>query len=197
MQAAGRVFLRCSRCLLTFVRRDQRPTPLAETLRYLHHHDDPHHDGHLAFLANAVEPLLDRLKPGAHGLDYGAGRSQALGRLLGERGFPTRGYDPCFAPDESALTDRYDFVTCTEVAEHFHEPRRELERLASLLKPGGRLGLTTRLLTCDDQFATWWYARDVTHVSFYRAETLAWIAAWRGWELECLVGDSAVFRSAN
>jgi len=46
-----------------------------------------------------------------------------------------------FRPGSEALTRTCDFITCTEVAEHFHRPADEFRRLDALLKPGGWLAL--------------------------------------------------------
>ena len=42
----------------------------------------------------------------------------------------------------------------------------------------------TEIQTEDSRFAGWWYVRDITHVCFYRHETMAWIAANFGWHME-------------
>lgn len=180
-----------------FVDPRRRPTPLEETLRYLDHADDPLDAGHRRFLEDGLAPLLARLAPGACGLDYGSGRAGTLARLLGERGYPTRPYDPCFTPNDDLLRATYDFVTCTEVIEHFHEPRRELATVARLLRRDTEalLAVTTSLVTDDTDVARWWYARDVTHVAFYRRETLTWIAEHFGWHLAEFSSGGALFVS--
>lgn len=48
-------------------------------------------------------------------------------------------YDPFFFPDESLLSNKYDFVTCTEAIEHFFEPKKEWKILLNLLKENGML----------------------------------------------------------
>jgi len=122
--------------------------------------------------------------PTAQGLDYGCGPGPALAMMLREAGHPMQAWDPFFAPDPDALVRRYDFVTCTEVVEHFHSPAAEFARLDALLRPGGWLGITTCLQTEDARFAAWHYRRDPTHVVFYRAVTFEVIAARFGWRCE-------------
>ena len=61
-------------------------------------------------------------------------------------------YDPLFAPDRGVLQATYDFVTCTETAEHFHDPALEFARLDALLRPGGLLGLMTVFQNDDTRF---------------------------------------------
>ncbi len=103
-------------------------------------------------------------------------------------------YDPFFAPDTEPLTRRYDFVACTEAAEHFHRPAEEFDRLGALLKPGGWLAVMTCFQTDDARFAAWWYRLDPTHVVFYREATLRHVAAQRGWTCEIARKDVALMR---
>jgi hypothetical protein len=42
--------------------------------------------------------------------------------MLAEAGHAMALYDPFFRPDPAALERDYDFITCTETAEHFHHP---------------------------------------------------------------------------
>jgi len=114
--------------------------------------------------------------------------------MLTERGFPTALYDPFFAPDPAPLAETYDFVVCTETAEHFFDPRAEFDRLDGLLRPGGWLGVMTEVVDDARPFGEWRYARDPTHACFYRDETLAWIARAYRWRLERPHRNVALFR---
>jgi hypothetical protein len=51
----------------------------------------------------------------------------------------------------------------------------------------------TRILEPGQALSEWWYARDPTHVAFYRGETLAWIARRHGWRLARPEAHVAVF----
>jgi hypothetical protein len=141
--------------------------------------DDP---GYRRFLAQLAEPLMAHLAPGARGLDYGCGAAPTLAAMLGEAGFPTVGYDPFFAPDETVLATRHDFVACTEVLEHMHDPLRDLARIDAMLVCGGLLGLMTELRPPMTDFSRWHYHRDPTHVGFHSEASLRWIAGRFGWE---------------
>lgn len=180
----GRSYLDCADCRLVFVDPAQRPSAEAERAHYGTHRNDPADAGYRRFLDRLCAPLAARLAPGAEGLDYGAGPGPALSQMLEEQGFPTAVYDPFFAPDVDVLRRTYDFVTCTETAEHFHLPHAEFDRLDALLRPGGWLGVMTETMDEARVFATWRYARDPTHVCFYRAETMVWIANRYGWAME-------------
>jgi hypothetical protein len=114
--------------------------------------------------------------------------------MLREAGHDARLYDPFFHPDPAALALRYDAVTCSEVVEHCHRPADEFDRLGALLRPGGWLAVMTCFQTDDFRFAGWYYRRDPTHVVFYREQTLARIAADRGWAFEVPAKDVALMR---
>ena len=58
----------------------------------------------------------------------------ALAAMLTEAGHRMALYDPFFAPDPAPLAV-YDFVTCTEAAEHFHHPAAEFARLRAWCGP--------------------------------------------------------------
>lgn len=173
---------------------DDRPQAAAERERYEQHCNDPGDAGYRNFLDRLCAPLADRLPARAEGLDYGSGPGPTLSVMLEERGFRTHVYDPFFAPDEAALRRTYDFITCTETAEHFHAPAAEFARFDRLLRPGGWLALMTELRRDDRDFAAWWYVRDPTHVCFYARQTLDWIAATFGWELEMPHRNVAFYR---
>lgn len=141
------------------------------------------------FLSKLADPLLARLPNHAAGLDYGCGPGPALAAMLREAGHDMALYDPFFAPDSATLQPCYDFVTCTETAEHFHHPQQEFERLSAMIRPGGWLAVMTCFQTDDAHFASWHYRKDPTHVVFYRAETFAHLAANWGWTCEVPVKD--------
>jgi 2-polyprenyl-3-methyl-5-hydroxy-6-metoxy-1,4-benzoquinol methylase len=113
--------------------------------------------------------------------------------MLREAGPRVSLFDPFFAPNRSVLDRRYDFITCTETAEHFHAPADEFERLGRMLRPGGILAVMTCFQTDDARFANWHYRLDPTHVVFYREATLRRIAERRGWRCEVPCKDVALF----
>lgn len=189
----GRIFWRCPACLLTFLQPDQRRTAAQERAEYALHENDPADSRYRAFLSRCTDPLLAHLESGAEGLDFGCGPGPTVSVMLAERGLTVRDYDPFFRPDRSALQRDYDFIVCTETAEHFHRPAREFALLDRLLRPGGRLALMTGLLTDDEAFAGWRYIQEASHVTFYRRETMDWIAARFGWAAEYPARDVILF----
>jgi len=187
-------YWRCGRCHLTFVDVAERLTTQSEHTHYLSHENKIDDQGYRRFLSRLAVPLLERLHIGASGLDYGCGPGPALAHMLRESGHQCAVYDPFFAHDPAVLTKTYDFITCTEVAEHFHDPAAEFDRLDRLLRPGGSLGLMTCFQTDDAKFAKWHYRKDPTHVVFYKRETLAFVADRKGWKFDCPVKDIAIMQ---
>lgn len=176
-----RTYRRCPDCLATFLDPAQRLGRQAELAHYRHHRNDPDDPRYRRFLAKLSDPLLALLPPGRSGLDYGCGPGPALAAVLREAGHVLALWDPFFAPDEGVLSETYDFITCTETAEHFFDPAAEFDRLDMMLRPGGWLAVMTCFQTEDDLFAAWHYRKDPTHVVFYREATFRVIARQRGW----------------
>ncbi len=78
------------------------------------------------------------------------------------------------------LQQQYDFIVASEVVEHLHYPRQELDRLWSCLKPNGLLGIMTKRVIDQEAFSRWHYKSDPTHVCFFSTETFRWLADhWR------------------
>jgi SAM-dependent methyltransferase len=189
-------YWRCPVCQATHMDPAHWLEPSAEKAVYDLHDNDTEDAGYRRFLGKLAEPLLARLPPGARGLDFGCGPGPALATMLEQSGMDMTLYDPIYFPQQAALTQTYDFITCTEVAEHLHNPRSTFERLAKCLKPGGWLGVMTCFQTDDASFRNWHYRRDPTHVVFYREATLAWLADAMNWRLEVPVKDVALFQAA-
>ena len=194
MEVDGRAYLRCLACEATFVPPAQRPAAAVERAEYELHRNDPSDPGYRRFLDRLARPLLARLAPASAGLDYGCGPGPALADMLCAAGHRMTLYDPFFAPDPDALARTYDFVTCTEVAEHFHDPAGEFARLDGLLRPGGWLAVMTCFQTDDARFAGWHYRRDPTHVVFYREATFRVLADRFGWQCEVPCKDVVLMR---
>ncbi len=192
-EVGGRRFYHCVVCAMRYVDPQARLKPEAEKAHYDAHENDPSDPDYRAFLSKLAEPLIDRLEPGASGLDYGCGPGPTLSVMLAERGFSMAVYDPFFVNDAEVLEATYDFIACTETVEHFYQPAEEFDRLARLLRPGGWLAVMTQ--TADARFGPdWWYLRDPTHVCFYAPETFRWIADAFGWHLAMPAENIALFR---
>ena len=104
-------------------------------------------------------------------LDFGSGPYPVLYHLLKED-YKVDHYDPIYHNDLKYQEKLYDLIVLSEVIEHIYHPRVELSRLIGLLNQNGYLLIQTQFRTMDLQdFFTWWYTRDETHVSFYNLNT--------------------------
>lgn len=186
-----RRYYQCPQCYLTFLDPKNRLTAQAEKTRYDLHQNSPDDPRYCQFLNQLLDPLILRLKPQTQGLDFGCGPGPTVSKLLEEKGYVVKEYDPFYFPQQELLNETYDFITCTETVEHFYDPRAEFERFHRLLKYKGLLGIMTKFRNPQDEFATWWYHQEPTHVSFYQRETIRWIAKWLGWRIE-LLGENVV-----
>lgn len=180
----GRRYARCRICEATCLHPSHWPDARSERAHYDLHENDPDDVGYRRFLSRVAEPLLARVPDGCDGLDYGCGPGPALAAMLEEAGHQVALYDPFYAPDPSVLSRTYDFVTCTETAEHFHDPATEFARLRRRVRPGGILALMTCFQTDDARFERWHYRLDPTHVVFYREATFRHLAETWGWTID-------------
>lgn len=190
----GRDYWRCDDCEARFLDPDQLPSRAVEMAYYMRHENDARDPGYRRFLSKLALPLLDCLERPSIGLDHGCGPGPALAAMIREAGHEVTLYDPFFAPDPAVLEGVYDFVVCSEAAEHFHRPAEEFRRLRRLLRPGGWLGIMTCFQTDDARFAAWHYRRDPTHVVFYRESTFRHLAGCWGWSFRTPVKDVVLMR---
>lgn len=188
-----RDFVRCAACDMVFAPRCQQLDAAAQKARYLQHNNDVNDPDYRRFLGRLYYALKPYLKHGARGLDYGAGPGPALQRMMLEDGFEAAIYDLYFHPNAAALAQTYDFITCTETAEHFADPMGEFAALNGLLRRGGRLGVMTGMPESWDDFASWHYHRDPTHINFYSRATMEWIAKRHGWDADFPCRNVALF----
>ncbi len=192
-QESARRYFRCAVCDLIFLHPDNRPLPLDEARRYMEHENHAGDAGYVQFLRTLADPMRAATPVGSRGLDFGCGPAPVLAEILSATGRPTRHYDPLFFPDESLLVATYDFVTCSEVVEHAHDPADLFWQLTSLVRPHGKLAVMTRWHDANTEFDRWWYRRDLTHVCFYSAETMQWIAVRFGYRVELPAPNVAMF----
>lgn len=188
-----RDYLHCSRCGLVFVPTDQQLSQQDEKAIYDQHQNSPDDQGYREFLRRLTKPLLDRLKPGSQGLDFGCGPGPTLSAMLEEQGHPMALYDLYYANNLAVLESQYDFITSTEVVEHLSQPGAELQRLWSLLTPGGYLGLMTKQVRDREAFANWHYKNDLTHISFFSPQSFEYLGRQWGSNPEFIGADVIIF----
>jgi hypothetical protein len=175
--AGGATYYDCSHCQLIWLDSAFHLNESDEEKRYREHNNDVTDPRYQNFVKPLCDRILEHHNPdtGAIGLDFGAGTGPVLALMLRQKGFEVDLYDCFFHNDLSVFDKQYDFIAASEVFEHFFSPGLELKRLRTMLRPSGTLGIMTDIFQAETDFASWYYHRDPTHVSFYRAQTFDWI----------------------
>jgi SAM-dependent methyltransferase len=148
---------------------------------------------HNAFTAERYRRVIESaaLRTGDRVLDYGCGDGALLGMLhrrVGSGTYDLHGFEPnalgfdlavaALAANDVKATihgsldvipdAHFDRVVCTEVIEHASEPEALLRDIARVLKPGGRLVVTTpvRLTEApeDQNHVREWFPGEFVHV---------------------------------
>ncbi len=193
----SRDYYRCTLCYLIHIPPSQRLSLQAEQAEYDKHQNSPGDVGYRKFLNRLFTPINARLSPGSHGLDFGSGPGPTLSVMFEEAGHEMSLFDPFYAPHKKSLITQYDFITASEVVEHVHNPAADLALLWSILKPGGWLGIMTKLALDEAAFSTWHYKNDPTHVCFFSGTTMGWLAAQWQAELVAVGNDVLLFRKSG
>lgn len=185
----------CSACDLLFVDPQRFLTLEEQRRRYDMHRNNESDSAYVSHLSRLKDIVLPNVKAGQSGIDFGCGPVPVLSQLFEGCGYSMVNYDPIYCPQWPYREGGFDFLTCCEVAEHFQNPRAEFERIDSLVRSGGWIGVMTNLREGERRTHSWWYLRDPTHVSFYSARTMKHVAAQCGWSLESLGNDVTLFRT--
>ena len=69
--------------------------------------------------------------------------------------------------------------------------------IGGVLNPGGWLGVMTKWVGSHDDFVSWRYIRDPTHVAFYSPRTLRWIAERWAAPVDFAGDNVALFRKGT
>lgn len=187
-------FFCCSECKGIFRPQQLHLGPEDERVRYQNHNNDVHDPRYRQFVSPITTAVESDFSVVHKGLDFGAGTGSAISRVLLEKGYNIRQYDPFFHHYPELLEKKYDYVVCCEVIEHFYNPRMEFSLLSRLLNPGGWLYCMTHVYSPEIPFADWYYKNDPTHVFIYQKETMEWISKFRFSELS-IKGRLVKFRS--
>lgn len=188
-----RDFYRCSDCSLVFVPDHQFLSVEQEKSLYDKHNNSPDDPYYRTFLSRLFIPVSERLAPESHGLDFGSGPGPTLSIMFTEIGHKMNIFDVFYANDSKVLAHKYDFITASEVVEHLHHPKKELDRLWSYLKHDGILGIMTKRVINQEAFSHWHYKNDLTHVCFFSIKTFQWLADYWGASLFFPGKDVALF----
>jgi SAM-dependent methyltransferase len=168
-------FYRCKNCTGIFRAREKRLTPKQEKERYDLHNNDVFDERYQQFVSPIVEAVKNNYEPKAHGLDFGCGPGPVISKLLTDNNYQISQYDPFYAPNEDLLQQKFDYIVCCEVIEHFRNPNQEFSTLVDLLKSDGHLYCMTDLYEDNKKFKNWGYKDDQTHLFFYTKQSLNWI----------------------
>lgn len=188
-----RPYYQCNECLLVFVPSKFHLSHDAEKAIYDHHQNSPDDARYRTFLRRLFDPMQRRIAPGSQGLDFGSGPGPTLSVMFAEAGHSMEIYDPFYSPSTTPLAQQYDFISCSEVAEHLRTPRTELTQIWSCLREGGTLGIMTQWAPGQEQFKTWHYKNDPTHVAYFSKPTFEWLAKQWSAELTTFGSDVAIF----
>lgn len=189
-----RAYWQCQRCELVFVGDDFLLKTEDEKSFYDLHENDIYDEGYRRFLSRVADPICSRVPPNAKGLDFGCGPGPALAHMLKEAGMQMSLYDIYYFPDTISLQQQYDFMVSTEVIEHIYNPDTVWKSWLKLVKPGGWIGLMTKMVKDVDAFAKWHYKNDFTHVRFYSRSTFQYLAERDKLELEFIGNDVILLR---
>jgi hypothetical protein len=174
-QKNGFSYLKCNKCGFCYLNPKFRLDSMAEKARYETHQNDIHDPRYQNFVKPLFSEITKRFTSAAMGLDFGCGEGPVLTHLLSQVGYKVDLYDPFFNNDLTAFERSYDYIFAIEVFEHLYNPENEIRRLKAMLKKQGALFIMTEFLEDDIDFATWYYRKDPTHVSFYSQKTCDFI----------------------
>ena len=171
----SKIFYRCITCFGIFLKPNLLPTLDEEKSRYVLHNNDVNDVAYQKFVSPITVRILHEFSQKSEGLDFGAGTGPVISKVLEEKGFSIKSYDPFFHNFPELLKKSYDYIACCEVIEHFHNPKKEFRLLHELLFPKGKLYCMTEMFTEQLVFEKWYYKNDPTHVFFYSEKTMEWI----------------------
>jgi SAM-dependent methyltransferase len=174
-QDERREYRQCATCQLIFVPSSFYLDAPAEKARYDLHTNNPHDINYRKFLYRMLAPIDERIDKNSQGLDFGSGPGPTLSLMFEEAGHEMEIYDLFYANNLHVFEKEYDFITTTEVIEHLHHPYDELQRLWNCLKPGGFLGVMTSRYDSIENFDTWHYKLDPTHICFFSISSFRWL----------------------
>jgi len=151
---------------------------------YLRHNNSIEDTGYVNIFLNQIDNFIKDLNIERLVLDFGSGPNPVYKVLLEQHGYQVHDFDPFYNNDLSFKNHQYQLITSNEVPEHFTKPIVEFDLLVSLLEKGGYLLLGTHFRTMNESdFLSWWYRRDVTHISFYSLKTFDYLCQKYGLEI--------------
>jgi len=170
-----RSYFRCEKCNSISLSSSDYSTPEKEKKRYSEHNNDVKDIRYQSFVRPIVSAIINDFGKKHKGLDFGAGTGPVITKLLTDCSYNIKAYDPYFYNYPDYLKEKYDYIVCCEVIEHFHKPYNEFNKLKKMLNEKGRLYCKTELFREDVDFEKWYYKNDFTHAFFYTEKSIHWI----------------------
>jgi len=176
-----RPYYRCQNCALVFVPNEYYLSAEVEKAEYDKHQNSAEDSGYRQFLQRFFTPFCEKVDGHTvtppRVLDFGCGPGPVLAQMYQEHGYSVEIFDVFYANDPEVLTTQtYDAISATEVIEHVHDAAGVVDLWLSMLRPGGTLGIMTKLVSTQEAFKTWHYKNDLTHIAFYSRETFQYLA---------------------
>ena len=184
----GLAYHQCTGCNSVLLDPAHYLRPEQEKAHYLTHENDVNDPGYQQFVSPIVKAVMNNQVLTEKGLDFGSGTGPVITKLLKDANYDITTYDPFFDANPLALTNTYNYIICSEVMEHFHNPHEEFKVLSSLLNKSGNLYCMTQLYHEGIDFKTWRYKNDPTHTIFYHADAISYIAEEFGFHSSFIEG---------
>ncbi len=182
------LYYECSNCSGIFMDKKIRPDEEAEKIRYNEHNNNVEDERYQAFVSPITLAIAKDFAQKHKGIDFGAGTASVISKVLDDKCFNIVQYDPFFHNHPHLLDDKYDYIACCEVIEHFYYPEKEFVLLKGLLNTNGKLYCMTDIYNKSIDFHSWYYKNDNTHVFIYQKETFDWIKEHYGFSKLEIVG---------
>jgi SAM-dependent methyltransferase len=155
-------------------------TPEEEKVRYSKHTNDKADKAYEAYLSAIANDVLDLGVESPRVVDFGSGPHHVLSDILNTRGARCVPHDPLYRLSALPSREPFDIVVACEVFEHLRSLPRELDCISRLLKPDGFVYIRTRLYDPVEDFLSWWYTKDITHINFFCEKTMQVAALMMG-----------------
>ncbi len=174
-QNDNKLYYQCNNCLSIFLDKALRLDKKAEMSRYKEHNNDIDDEKYQKFVSPISSAIMRDFTQDSKGLDFGAGPGPVISKVLNDNKFFIRQYDPFFHDYPDLLNEKYDYIACCEVIEHFYDPAKGFRLLKELLLQNGKLYCMTQIYDESIDFHNWYYKNDQTHVFIYHKKAFHWI----------------------
>jgi SAM-dependent methyltransferase len=208
--AYGRI-VRCRKCRLVYTNPRPRPEEISEGYRNAVDPDYAREDSSRSINAHLSLHTLKRFAHAGRLLDVGCSTGYFLNaaRLDFEvQGLELSAWAAGYARERLRLdvhnagleeaelpSEHFDVITLNDVIEHFTDPKAALQRIKTLLRPGGLLYLVTpdiESLSARLMRGRWWGLRPA-HIFYFSPTTLTALLRETGFEVELVKSYGRIF----